>query len=209
MQEKSSWTDTQFNPNKLVNVRWYIIKSNHLRDAEKDNIKEKVVVDIQQNESVELEMNAINNETNKTLKQSNNHWMKTPAIENEYNKLEKRKPQIENTDYTEDKIKINEMKQNIIKKLSKLTNIDKISIIKENKWQNNQMLIKVENYAIEDLLHDFKLNLTLLNEIIYLTASMIRPVTITHKQNSFKQPKWKLRIQKSRNIEEKYPYLMK
>ena len=101
LQEKSSWTDTQFNPNKLVNVRWYIIKSNHLRDAEKDNIKEKVVVDIQRNESVELEMNAINNETNKTLKQSNNHWMKTPAIENEYNKLEKRKPQ----NSTENKIK--------------------------------------------------------------------------------------------------------
>ena len=40
--------------------------------------------------------------------------MKTPATENEYNKLVNCRPQIENKDWTENKIKINEMKQNII-----------------------------------------------------------------------------------------------
>ena len=35
------------------------------------------------------------------------------------------------------------------------------------------------NYAIEDLLQDFKLNFRLLNEIIYVTATVISLVTIT------------------------------
>ena len=48
--------------------------------------------------------------------------MKTSALENEYNKLEYSQPQIENFDYTENKIKIDEMKQNISWKLDKVTN---------------------------------------------------------------------------------------
>ena len=43
---------------------------------------------------------------------------------------------------------------------------------------------------------DFKLNLTLINKIIYATAKVISLVAITHKQNSFKHPKWKLKMQK-------------
>ena len=37
--------------------------------------------------------------------------MKIPATENEYNKLENSQPQLENSDYTENKIKIDKMKQ--------------------------------------------------------------------------------------------------
>ena len=43
-------------------------------------------------------MNAGNNETDNTLKQSSNDCMKTPAIENDF-KLENSQPQIENLDY--------------------------------------------------------------------------------------------------------------
>ena len=50
------------------------------------------------------------------------------------------------------------------------------------------MQIKLSNYFIEHL-QDFKANFTLLNEIIYDIATAISPVTIIHKQNSFKQPK--------------------
>ena len=50
--------------------------------------------------------------------------MKTPATENEYNKFENNQPQIEKPDYTENKIKIDEMKQNMIRELAKLTNTD-------------------------------------------------------------------------------------
>ena len=46
-------------------MRRYIIKSNRLTDAEKDNIKELVVADIQRNESAALKMNAVNNEIDK------------------------------------------------------------------------------------------------------------------------------------------------
>ena len=41
-------------------------------------------------------MNAVNNEADHTLKQSNNNCMKVPTIENEYNKLEDSQLQIEN-----------------------------------------------------------------------------------------------------------------
>ena len=58
------------------------------------------------------------------------------------------------------------------------------------------MRMKVVNYVTEDILQDFKPNLTLLNEIIYANVTVISTVTIKHKQNSFKQPKWKLRRQK-------------
>ena len=58
------------------------------------------------------------------------------------------------------------------------------------------MHIKLANYAIEDLLRDFKPNLMPLNEMIYTTSSVISPVIFTRKQNSCKQLKWKLKIQK-------------
>ena len=61
--------------NKLANVRRYIIKSNCLTDAEKDSIKEQVITDIQQNESIVLKMNEINNETDNTI-QLNKDCMK-------------------------------------------------------------------------------------------------------------------------------------
>ena len=57
------------NSNKLANVRRYILKSNCLTAAEKHSIKEQVVSYIQQNESVSLKMNAVNNEIYNTLKQ--------------------------------------------------------------------------------------------------------------------------------------------
>ena len=47
-----------------------------------------------------------------------------------------------------------------------------------------------------EVLQDFKTNLTLLDEIIYAIATVINPVTITHKQNSFKQLKWRIGMQK-------------
>ena len=50
------------------------------------------------------------------------------------------------------------------------------------------MLIRLANYGIKDILIDFNLNLTLLNEIIYAVAPVIRPVAITHKENNFKLP---------------------
>ena len=48
--------------------------------------------------------------------------MKTSATENEFNKLENSQPQIENLDYSENKIKIDKIKQNIIKELAKVIN---------------------------------------------------------------------------------------
>ena len=38
--------------------------------------------------------------------------------------------------------------------------------------------------------------MTPLNAKIYVIATVISPVNITHEQNSFKQPTWKLKIQK-------------
>ena len=45
-QNWSKCNDTHLDPNKLANVRRYIIKSNHLTDAKKDTIKERVIIDI-------------------------------------------------------------------------------------------------------------------------------------------------------------------
>ena len=59
-------------------------------------------------------MNAVNNEA------INFHYMKASAAENEFNKLVNNQLQIENPDYTENKIKISEMKQNIIRGLAKV-----------------------------------------------------------------------------------------
>ena len=50
--------------------------------------------------------------------------MKISATENEFNKLENRQPQIENPDFTENKIKIDEMKLDIIREYAKVTNTD-------------------------------------------------------------------------------------
>ena len=50
--------------------------------------------------------------------------MKTSARENEHNKKENRQPQIENPVYTENTIKIDKMKQKIIRELAKISNID-------------------------------------------------------------------------------------
>ena len=36
---------------------------------------------------------------------------------------------------------------------------------------------------------NIKINLTLLDEIIYMTARVISPVIIARKENSFKEPK--------------------
>ena len=55
--------------------------------------------------------------------------MKTPATENEYTKLEK-------ANYTENNIWIDEMKQNIFRELSRITNTDRKGRynIKNIKW---------------------------------------------------------------------------
>ena len=58
-------------------MRRCILKSNRLTDAEKDNIKEQLVADIERNESVALEMSAFNKETDDTLKQWSNDCLKT------------------------------------------------------------------------------------------------------------------------------------
>ena len=63
------------------------LQATGLTDAEQDNIKEQEIADTQWNKSVALEMNTLN-ETDNTLKQSNNDCIKPPATENEYNKLE-------------------------------------------------------------------------------------------------------------------------
>ena len=65
-------------------MKRYIIKSNRSTDTEKDNLKEQVIADIQRNEIVTLEINAVNNETDNILKESNNGFKKTPATEKEY-----------------------------------------------------------------------------------------------------------------------------
>ena len=52
----------------------------------------KIIADIQRNETVGLEMIAVNNETDNTFKQSSKDCMKTPATENKYNKLENSQP---------------------------------------------------------------------------------------------------------------------
>ena len=59
-----------------------------------------------------LEMNAVDDETDNTLKHSSYDCLKVLANKNEYNELEKSRPQIENPGYIENKMKINEMKQN-------------------------------------------------------------------------------------------------
>ena len=131
-------------------------------------------------------MNEGNNETDNILRQSSNDSMKSSTTENEYNKWENNQHKIEKPDNTENMIKINKMKQNIIRKFANVTNTDMKDIAPLRIWtmiKNNQIHIKLLNYTIEDL-QDFKLNL--LKEMIYVTTTVISPVTITNKQNSFK-----------------------
>ena len=67
-------------------------------------------------------MNPVNNETNNTLKPSSNDCMKSPTRKERYKELENRQCQIENLEKI--KIKIDEIKQNIIREFAHLTNID-------------------------------------------------------------------------------------
>ena len=67
-------------------------------------------------------MNTINIEINNTLKQSSNNCMKLSATDNEYSKLENSQLQIENLNYAENKMKIDEMNENINNELVKVTN---------------------------------------------------------------------------------------
>ena len=60
------------------------------------------------------------------------------------------------------------------------------------------MEIKFVNYSIENILWALKLNLTLLNKITRAVATLICPISITHKQKRFKQPKCQLELQKER-----------
>ena len=85
------------------------------------------------NESDVLEKNAVNNETDNTLKQSINYRMKNSVSENEFNELEISQPRIENPNYTENKIKINEMKKDIIKEPANVTN----TVMKDRKPQKH------------------------------------------------------------------------
>ena len=64
-QERTKYSDTHLDLNKLVNVRRYLLKSNYLTDTEKDSIEKQVVADIQQNKSITLEMNTVKNDTDK------------------------------------------------------------------------------------------------------------------------------------------------
>ena len=105
-------------------MRRSLIESNRLKDEDKDNIKEHEVADIHRNKSVTLDVRVVNNETDNILKQSSKNWMTTPVTHNEWNKLKNSQPQIENPDCTENKIKIDEMKQNLIRELAKTTNTD-------------------------------------------------------------------------------------
>ena len=109
--------------------------------------------------------------------------MKTSATENENSKFENSQSQIENPDFMENKIRIDEMKENIIRELAKLTNrdmkdSDRVSLKKSKYDKNTLMQINLVNDTIEILLQTVKLNFRPLNEII-------RTVAITHKQNSF------------------------
>ena len=81
--ERTKCTDIPLYPNKLANMRRYIIKCNHLKDSEKDNIEKQVVVVIQRNETLALKMNAVNNEINITINRSSNNCMKTPGTKKE------------------------------------------------------------------------------------------------------------------------------
>ena len=89
----------------------------------KDYIKDQVLGDIHRKENVILEMNAVNNETDNTSKQSSNNCMKTSATESKYGKLKNRQSQIENTDSIKE-IEIDRMEENIIREIAKETNTD-------------------------------------------------------------------------------------
>ena len=50
--------------------------------------------------------------------------MKTSTTENRCNKVENSQPQAENKDYTENRVKFNKLKQNIIRELIKFIHSD-------------------------------------------------------------------------------------
>ena len=86
-------------------------------------------------------------------------------------------------------IKVNETKENMMTEFTKLTNTDDKTwtpLKKINNNKNKLTQIKLPNYAIEDYLYDLKPYLTLLNEIMFATATVISLVTRTYKQNSLK-----------------------
>ena len=64
----------------------------NLIDAEKVRIKESIVADIQRPERLSLEINAVKNKTDNTLKQSGNDFLKKSVTENEFYKLENNQP---------------------------------------------------------------------------------------------------------------------
>ena len=78
-------TDNLLYPERLSTVRRYIIKIKCWTDAEKDGIKEPIAADIQRNESIELEMNSINNVLFDTFKHSGNEYMKPSKKKNRSN----------------------------------------------------------------------------------------------------------------------------
>ena len=105
--------------------------------------------------------------------------MKNPASQNEYNILDNGQSRIKNSDYTENKIKIDLMKQNITKELAKYS-CERQNKKKKFNSKNNQMQINLTNSTKEDL-KDFKVNIKLLNEIIFATVTVISKVTFTNK----------------------------
>ena len=62
-RKKTNNKNIHWDPNKLASVKRYIINSNRSTNTKKDYPKEQLTVDIQRNETVVLEMNAVNNET--------------------------------------------------------------------------------------------------------------------------------------------------
>ena len=62
-------------------------------------------------------------------------FVKTLAKENQFHKLEKSQPQIENPDYTENKILIDEMKQNMWTLKSNSYWHERNALLKSLKWK--------------------------------------------------------------------------
>ena len=128
-------------------------------------------------------MNVVNNESVNALKQSSNDRMKTPTIENDYNKLENSQSQIETLDYTENKINIDEIRQNIIRENAWVTNTDmkdRASLKKNEEWQK-QRNADGGSQLFHRSIYKTKPNLMLLNKVIGVNAAVISPVTVTQK----------------------------
>ena len=61
--------------------------------------------------------------------------METSLIEKEFNKLKNSQAHVENRDFTENRIKIDQMKHNCIRELAKVTNTDRKDKITSNKYK--------------------------------------------------------------------------